>query len=678
MEEQTVAGTLDQALANARHWLARDPRLAREQADEIIRSVGPHPRARFIRALADAALDAPTPAIRGLQDLIRELPDWRPPQRALADLLAAQGDGDGAIAALRRSLALDARDPGAWLDLAAHLRAAEDDAGAAQAQAMHLLHAVHDPGLLQAARSLAANQLPEAERRLRAHLGIQPDDPAALRMLAEVAARMGRNDDALSLLERCVEIAPDFDAARHNLAIVAHRANQPGLAMRELDHLLAKDPRNPAALNLRAVVLCRLGDYAPAIAIYDGLVARYPHQAKLWLSLGHALKTEGERERAIAAYRRAIALEPGFGEAWWSLANLKTFRFDAADEAEMLGQLRREDLAPDQRAQFEFALGKAREDAGDAAAAFAHYATGNRLRREQVPYRSEDSRQRVRRSVALFTPEFFRGRAGQGCAAADPIFIVGLPRSGSTLVEQILSSHPDVEGTMELPEIISLTHELRRESPDAATEGYHGVLARLPAQRLRELGEAYLSRTRVQRKTGAPRFIDKMPNNFFHVGLIHLVLPNARIIDTRRHPMACGFSAFKQYFARGQHFSYDLADLGDYYRDYLAVMAHFDAVLPGRIHRVVYERMVDDTETEVRRLLDYCGLPFDPACLRFFENDRPVRTASSEQVRQPIYRDALGHWRQFEPFLGPLKDALGPALDRYPDAPPDLLAHYQT
>ena len=678
MDQQTTAGTLEQALANARHWLARDPGLAREQAEEIIRVAGPHPRARFIRALADAALGQPGPAIASLAELTRELPQWRPPHRALADVLATQGDGEGALHALRTSLALDPRDPAGWLDLAAHLRAADDEDGAAEAHAMHLRHAVHDTALMQAAHCLADNRLPEAEQRLRAHLHRQPDDPAALRMLAEVAARTGRLDEAEAMLVHCLAIAPAFDAARHNLAIVAHRANKPALALEQLDVLLAKDPRNPSALNLRAVVLCRLGDYAPAIAIYDGLVARYPNQAKLWLSLGHALKTEGERDRAIAAYRRAIAIDPGFGEAWWSLANLKTFRFAPEDVAAMERGLARAGLAPEQRAQFEFALGKAREDAGEAAAAFGHYQRGNALRRGQVPYRAEDSRQRVRRSLQLFTPEFLASRAGQGSEAPDPIFIVGLPRSGSTLVEQILSSHPAVEGTMELPEIISLTHELRRESDDASAEGYHGVLARLAPERLRALGEAYLERTRVQRKSGAPRFIDKMPNNFFHVGLIHLILPNARIIDTRRHPLACGFSAYKQYFARGQHFSYDLADLGHYYRDYLAVMAHFDQVLPGRVHRVVYERMVDDTENEVRRLLDYCGLPFDTACLRFFENDRPVRTASSEQVRQPIYRDALGHWRQFDAFLDPMKQALGSVLDSYPDAPPDLLAHYHT
>ena len=272
----------------------------------------------------------------------------------------------------------------------------------------------------------------------------------------------------------------------------------------------------------------------------------------------------------------------------------------------------------------------------------------------------------------LYTEDFFRERAGVGCDAADPIFIVGMPRAGSTLVEQILSSHPDVEGTMELPDLLSLTRELRRRGEAAGARHYHDVVPSLDRDELRAIGEDYLDRTRVHRKAGAPLFIDKMPNNFQHVGLIHLALPNAKIIDARRHPLACGFSVFKQQFARGQDFSFRLEDIGHYYRDYVALMAHFDDVLPGRVHRVHYETMVDDTEQEVRRLLDYCGLPFDEACLRFFENDRPVRTASAEQVRRPIYREGLDQWRHYAPWLGPLEQALGPVLAAYPAVPAGL------
>ncbi len=336
----------------------------------------------------------------------------------------------------------------------------------------------------------------------------------------------------------------------------------------------------------------------------------------------------------------------------------------------MRAQLERSDLTQEDRFHFHFALGKAAEDAKEYADSFGHYATGNRLRQEAVPYDGDTITENVRRSRALFTPDFFAARRGAGSPAPDPIFIVGLPRSGSTLVEQILSSHSAIEGTMELPDVVGIVKELSGRHRRSEVSKYPEVLESLEPDALRELGERYLQQTRVQRKTDAPYFIDKLPNNWAHVGLIHLILPNAKIIDARRHPLSCCFSGFKQHFARGQNFTYSLADIGRYYADYVALMAHYDAVLPGRVHRVFYERMVDDTESEVRRLLDYCGLPFEDACLRFYENDRAVRTASSEQVRQPIFRDAVEHWRNYEPWLDPLKAALGPVLDAYPAAPP--------
>jgi len=321
------------------------------------------------------------------------------------------------------------------------------------------------------------------------------------------------------------------------------------------------------------------------------------------------------------------------------------------------------------RLHLEFALGKAYEDAGDWAMSFSHYEKANALQRARFRYDPDHNTERLRHLKAMFTPEFFAARAGTGCLSPDPIFIVGLPRAGSTLIEQILSSHSRVEGTMELPEIIAIARELRAQSGSQAVGAYTRRLASLDAVHLSALGERFLANTRVYRKTGRPYFIDKMPNNFLHIGLIHLVLPNAKIIDARRHPLACCFSNYRQHFASGQRFAYDLADLGRYYRDYVELMAHFDAVLPGCIHRVIYERLVEDTEEEVRRLLDYCGLPFEDACLRFFENERAVRTPSSEQVRQPIYREAVDQWRHYETWLGPLKDALGAVLPAYPDTP---------
>jgi len=438
----------------------------------------------------------------------------------------------------------------------------------------------------------------------------------------------------------------------------------------EIDALLVDDPDNPALRNLKAVVLGKLGDYGDAIALYESILRERPKDARVWMSLGHALKTEGKTERAISAYRRALELDPGFGSAWWSLANLKTVRFDARDIAAMQAQLQRDGLADEQRLQVHFALGKALEDAGDHAASFAHYAQGNALRRAQLPYDAAQNSQRRQRAQSVYTPAFFRERAGSGDPDQAPVFIVGMPRAGSTLVEQILSSHPQVEATMELPDLIAIVRDLRARSPRPEATSYHDIVAAMDPAEFRALGQRYLATSRVQRKLGRPFFIDKMPNNFAHVGLIQLILPNAKIIDARRHPMACCFSNFKQHFARGQAFSYDLADMGRYYADYVALMAHFDAVMPGRVHRVVYEHMVADTETQVRALLDYCGLDFDERCLRFFENDRPVRTASSEQVRQPIYRDGVDQWRHFEPWLEPLQLALGPVLQHYPAPPP--------
>jgi len=666
---QEPTGTLETALAHASRLLASEPALAEQQAMEIIRSVGGHPEALRILASSHSQRGDDDRALEILEPLAVAQPRWALVQLELGLALGRAGRGEQALLALRRAVALKPELPQAWRALADHLSAIGDSAGADAAYAQHLRHSIRDPQLLAAASALCENQIPRAMQLLRDHLKQAPSDVAALRMLAEASARLGRLEDAETLLEQCLKLAPGFDAARQNYAMVLHRSNKPREALLEIETLLAADPRNPGSRNLKAVVLCRIGDYQPAIDIYAGILEEYPQHAKIWLSYGHALKTAGQSRQSIQAYRRSIELDPGFGEAWWSLANLKTFRFDGNELAAMRQQLDRQDLPPEQRCQFDFAIAKALEDAGDYPSSMQHYLEGNALRRKSVPYSAEEASIRVRRSTGLFTREFFQQRADSGTDAADPIFIVGLPRSGSTLIEQILSCHSRVEGTMELPEIISMTRELRQLAEDGEPNSYHHVLASLDGARLRELGEQYLERTRVHRKTDAPMFIDKMPNNFFHVGLIHLALPKARIIDARRHPLACCFSGFKQYFARGQNFSYGLDDIGRYYCDYVELMAHYDAVLPGRIHRVVYERMVEDTEAEVRRLLDYCGLPFEPQCLRFFENERPVRTASSEQVRQPIYRDGIEHWRNFEPWLGPLKAALGPILQSYPGSP---------
>jgi tetratricopeptide (TPR) repeat protein len=666
----TAVGTLEQALAHAARLLERDPALAVEQLDEILQVAAGHPLALQLLAAARSLQGNLQGALDILIPLAQAQPNWAMIHVDLGTALGHCGRGQEAIQALRRAVALKPDLPQAWRTLGDHLMAAGEQEAADAAYASHVRHSTRDPRLLAAAVALVENRVPEAEALLREHLKQAPTDVAAIRMFAEVAARLGRNEDALHLLERCLELAPSFQEARQNYALVLHRSNRPEQALVEIERMLAIDPGHLGNRNLKAVVLCRVGDYEPAIRIYADLLEHYPRHAKLWVSYGHALKTAGYAERAIAAYRQSLELDPSFGEVWWSLANLKTFRFSAAELAAMRGQLARTDLAEDDRLHLEFAVGKALEDGGEYEPSFRHYARGNAIRRAQMHYSADDNSARVRYIREHYTREFFDERTGAGSPARDPIFVVGLPRAGSTLIEQILSSHSQVEGTMELPEVISITRLLRMQGGADEAKPYHSALAALDADALRELGERYLAHTRIQRKTSAPLFIDKMPNNFMHLGLIHLMLPNAKIIDARRHPLACGFSAFKQHFARGQGFSYDLEDVGRYYRDYVALMAHFDAVLPGRIHRVVYERMVDDTEGEVRRLLAYCGLPFEASCLQFFRNPRPVRTASSEQVRQPIYREGVDHWRHYEAWLEPLASALGALLESYPDIPP--------
>ena len=531
---------------------------------------------------------------------------------------------------------------------------------AGQATVAQHLH----PRLVEAAIALNENRLDVAERLLKPHLKEDPFDARAIRMLAELAARIGRWRDAESLLRRAVELAPSWAAARANLALVLGRTGRPAEALELLDAIFALEPEEIGHWNLKAATLGRLGDFDEAIKLYEAVLQRAPDQPRVWLSYGHMLKTVGRQSDGIHAYRKAIALKPALGEAWWSLANLKTVRFDETDVERMLSALGSPGLSDEDRLHLEFALGKAMHDAARPDEAFAHYKRGNALRRKAHPFDAGAVTGLVERSIAAFTREVLTRPGGN--EARDPIFVVGMPRAGSTLIEQILASHPLVEGTSELPDL-----------PQVAREkgNYVKRALEMSAEERRSAGELYLKRASVQRRTDRPFFIDKLPNNWMFVPFIQLVLPNAKIVDARRHPLGCCWSNFRQHFARGQDFAYDLADLGRYYSNYVRLMAHVDSVLPGRVHRVIYERMVDDTEVEVRALLDFCGLEFDPACLAFYETERAVRTASSEQVRRPIYRDATEEWQPYEAHLDPLKEALGPVLDAYPAAPAEFLQH---
>ncbi len=530
--------------------------------------------------------------------------------------------------------------------------------------------ALRNPTLIDAALALAEDRLHDAEPLLRGRLRDAPTDVAAIRMMAELAARVGRLKDSETLLRRVLELTPDFGAARANLATVLYKQNRFPEALEQLNAVLAEESDNPAQQNLKAATLGRIGGYDEAITLYKELTTRFPEHAKLWMSYGHMLKTVGDQDASIAAYRQALKIEPNLGEVWWSLANLKTVRFSDADVAEMQDALTTDRLTEEDAFHLHFALGKASEERSDFDAAFEHYSQGNALRSMELEHDPDAVTTQVDKVISHFTPEFLQQHAGQGCKAPDPIFIVGMPRSGSTLIEQILSSHSMVEGTMELPDIPAMAmregrgHEGGNVGDSAS--GWVAAVADMTPEQLQVLGAEFIERTRIQRKTDKPFYIDKLPNNWAYLGLIRLILPNAKIIDARRHPLDCCFSNYRQHFAKGQSFSYDLGHMGRYYADYVRAMAHFDGVLPGYVHRVIHEQMLEDAEAEIRRLLAFLCLPFEGACLNFHENKRAVRTASSEQVRRPINRDGVDQWKPYEAHLAPLKQALGSLWKTYP------------
>jgi len=480
--------------------------------------------------------------------------------------------------------------------------------------------------IAQAERLLQSNP-GEAAARAQAILRAVPGETRASLILARALRMAGRQQDAVAVLDPLSRL-PNADV----------------LVLLELGAIYDEQ-----------------GDVQGIVDCFTEVCRRGPAPSRVWVVLGHALKTLGRQQESIATYREAIARFPSCGEAYWGIANLKTIHLTDQDVAAMRAQLGRTDITQEERTNFEFAMGKALGDAGDFAQSFAHYERANALAREHKPYSTSTTREFISELKTRLTKDFFAAREGWGAPSPDPIFIVGMPRAGSTLIEQILASHSAVEGTKELLDISHMTLVLGPWGKEEGKTSFLDVLSGLPRDRFRALGQEYLARTRTHRKLARPYFIDKMPGNFLHAGFIHLILPNAKIIDARRNPLACGLSGFTHHFRHGHSFFYNLENLGQYYADYVSLMAHWDAVLPGRVHRVQYEELVADPETNVRRLLDYCGLPFEENCLRFYENARAVHTPSSQQVRQPIYSDAVDFWRNYEPWLGPLKAALGSA-----------------
>lgn len=606
----------------------------------------------------------------GAREIFGMLADEHPQLAAihyeLALVLARSGARREAIEHLERAVELEPNHPSAWRALGNQRALEGDSEGAGKAYARHLRGSIRELKLLEEAADARAEDYGKAEQMMLQSLAVNPTDVSILHLLAEVLARQGRFQNAESLLERALEIAPDYHGARQSYSSTLTQQYRWREAMAQLDIILKDQPEKPQIELLKAWNLVMIGDYEPARVLLEKVRPALENDAPFWLNYGHFLRTVGRSQEAVDAYRRTVELSPGIGLAWWSLANLKTYRFTATEIATMQQELERGDLDGESSCHIELALATALEAEKAYAESFEHYRNGNMSRRSRLHYDANESDERVRSTKALFTPEFIRAREGHGCTAPDPIFIVGMPRAGSTLVEQILASHSQVEGTAELPDMTNVVWSLRK----GADVSYAELLAGLNTSEMKALGEKYLETTRYQRKLGKPFFTDKSPQNFLHTGFIHLVLPNAKIIDARRHPMSCCFSGYKQCFNFGSMpHSYDLSEVGRYYRNYVELMAHFDRVLPGRVHRVFHEAMVRDSEGEIRRLLEFCGLPFEEQCLRFHETDRGVRTASSEQVRRPIFKEKVEPWTHYDAWLGPLKDALGDVLTLYPDVP---------
>ena len=670
--QNTATRDLGKAVGHAMALLSRgDAELARQQAEEILGHYPDEINCLFVVAAATRTQGNSKDALRQLQTLLKRAPDFALAHQELGFTYADLGQLMQAIKTLQDAVAIEPALAASWKLMGELFLVDGDEVSATEASNRYLLASSEQPGsnlspeFIRAVKLFKTGKIQPAEQLCRAILTDDPTDVDTIRLLAEIGIKIGVFDDAQKLLERCLELAPGFQMARLNYATVLSKRENLAPALEQVDQLLANDPNKPSLLNLRASILVKMGDFDRALECYEYLLEHFPPRAMIALVYGHALKTVGKQAAAIAAYRQAISLQPGFGDAYWSMANLKTFRFTDEEIEAMRREVEKQTCNQEDYFHLCFALGKSHEDREEFEDSFHYYQLGNGMKVKLEAHDANKVSEDLHRIQTVCDSGLFSSSNGCGDPAPDPIFIVGLPRSGSTLLEQILASHSQVDGTKELVHIPAIVRTLGGKTKQSQASRYPQILKELRAEQLQELGQEYLNQSRIQRGSAA-YFIDKMPNNFRHIGLIHLILPNARIIDARRHPMAACFSGFTQLFAAGQAFTYGLANIGQYYRDYVALMDHWDRVLPGKVLRVQYEQTVNDTETQVRRILDHCGLDFEPDCLNFHRSKRAVRTASSEQVRQPIYSGALEHWRNYEAFLDELKSSLGPVLDRYP------------
>jgi tetratricopeptide (TPR) repeat protein len=634
-------------------------------AEELRRTVPENRDVLYLQAVAQRLSGDIPAALATLGQLERLHPRFSGLHQERGHCHVARREAPAAIQSFLRAVNINPALPASWRLLESLYRMAGQNREAAQAAEHVAMLRQLPPEVVTATALFSDGEIAPAEQLVRAYLQTHRDHIEAMRLLARIGIEREVLEDAQILLERVLELAPDYHPARFEYAQLLARRHLYLEARGQVERLLALESADRNYRTLHALTLVGLGRHERALQLYRELLVGAAQPAELHLSIAHSLKTLGSTAAAIAEYRAAAGSRPGYGEAYWSLANLKTYRFNDEEIAAMEAAQASPTVSSADRYHLCFALGKALEDRGSYPQSFEYYHRGNALRRAASGYRPETVESGARQQSEVCTAALFARHAGTGAPAADPIFIVGLPRSGSTLIEQILASHSAVEGTQELADIPRIVAGLQGGGAPGDPPAYPQALLRLSAPDLRRLGEQYLRDTRAYRATGRPRFIDKMPNNFRHIGLIHLILPNARIIDVRREPMGCCFSNFKQLFAHGQTFTYGLEDIARYYRTYLGLMKHWDEVLPGRVLRVHYEDVVTDLEGSVKRLLGHCGLSLEPACLVFHETERSVRTASSEQVRQPIYRDGLEQWRHYEQWLGPLRAALGDAVENY-------------
>lgn len=646
------AGKLKQTVELTQHVLADEP----DNHDML-----------YLQAVAQRYLGQPKLALSTLTRLKEKNPGYARAFQEEGHNLKQLREFKKASLAYQRAVDLNHGLLASWRELVGLYRQLENPAALQMCKAEYERLSSLPTELISVTSLIHEGKLFQAEQLCRYFLKKNPHHIEAMRLLALLGMKLFIYDDAEFLLESCVEFAPDYWLARYDYVNVLHKRQKFEQALEQATILRDAYPNNYAFQLSFANENVAVGNFSAALEIYDKVIDNNPRLEQPFLARGHAHKTIGELDLAIRSYRAAYRVRADFGDAYWSLANLKTYRFEDTEVSRMLEQLELPTTALTDRFHLCFALGSAYESREDYARSFKFYEQGNSLKKQNIRYEPGRLDAAMKRQAEFCTSALFEEKSGQGGDQHDPIFIIGLPRAGSTLLEQILASHSQIDGTMELPNIIAMAHRLNGRKFISEEACYPKNLADLSGEKLRDLADQYIDETRFHRK-GAAYFVDKMPNNFMHIGLIHLILPNAKIIDARRHPMACCFSGFKQLFADGQEFTYGQQEIAAYYKAYVELMAHWDRVLPGTVLRVNYEHLVADLHGQIHKILDYLGLPFEESCLNYHQTDRSIRTPSSEQVRQPIYQSGLEHWRHYEPYLDVLQNSLATEISNYPKA----------